>query len=125
MPQTIERDAEAIHRALDNKNKAVSMTLSRDTAEFISWVVDAKAQGKEVIITPEEVTPTEAAKILGMSRPQVRKIMDAGRLPYKMVGTHHRIALADLQEFKEAEKARRRKAMKDYAKVQNELGVFE
>jgi excisionase family DNA binding protein len=125
MPQTIERDAEAIRRALENKSKAVSMTLSRDTAEFVSWVVAAKAQGKEIVVTPAEVTPAEAARILGMSRPQVRKIMDSGRLPYRMVGTHHRIALGDLREFKEAETARRRKAMKEYAEVQNELGLFE
>jgi excisionase family DNA binding protein len=125
MPQTIERDAEAIRRALDNKSKIVNMTLSRDTAEFVSWIVDAKAQGREIIITPEEVTPAEAARILGMSRPQVRKIMDSGRLPYRMVGTHHRIALDDLQKFKDLEMARRRKAMEKYARVQNELGLFE
>jgi excisionase family DNA binding protein len=125
MPQTIERDAGAIHQALTNKSKQVSLTLSRSTAEFVSWAVDAKAQGRAIIIAPDEVTLAEAARILGMSRPQVRKIMDSGRLPFHMVGSHHRIALNDVQEFRDAERVRRREAMKEYARVQNELGLFE
>jgi excisionase family DNA binding protein len=112
---------------LAKKSPTIEVTLSYDTAEFVSSLIDARIEGRDVLLTNEnqEVTPTEAALILGMSRPQVRKIMNSGRLPYRMVGTHHRIALSDLKAFKEAEHARRKQAMKEYAALQNELGIFE
>ena len=43
-----------------------------------------------------EVTPEDAASILGMSRPLVRRRMDAGVLPFRRVGAHRRIRLADV-----------------------------
>jgi hypothetical protein len=51
--------------------------------------------------------------------------MDSGRLPYRMIGTHHRIALCDLREFQEAERVRRRGAMEKFIALENELGLFE
>jgi len=127
MNPVLEQEAEELRRALEKKPLFVNVSLSYDTAEFISSVIDAKIEGREVLFTNEnqEVTPTEAALFLGMSRPQVRKIMDSGRLPFRMVGTHHRIALSDLHVFKETEQTRRRKAMIEYAELQNELGILE
>jgi excisionase family DNA binding protein len=47
-----------------------------------------------------EVSPGDAAAILGISRPLVRRRMDAGVLPFRRVGTHRRLrrsAVLDLQ----------------------------
>ena len=43
-----------------------------------------------------EVTPEDAARILGISRPLVRRLMDVGALPFRRVGAHRRIRLADV-----------------------------
>ena len=51
----------------------------------------------------EEVTPTEASVMLDMSRPQVRRMMDRGMLPFRMVGTHHRIRVSDIHAFNQAD----------------------
>ena len=127
MNPVLEQEAADLRRALEKKSRHVTVSLSYDTAEFISSVIDAKIEGRGVLFTNEsqELTPTEAALFLGMSRPQVRKIMDSGRLPFRMVGTHHRIAASNLVAFKEAEQARRKEVMKEYAELQNELGVLE
>jgi excisionase family DNA binding protein len=119
------KDAETLRSALASNDRNVSVSLSRETAEFVFNVVDAKARGREVLIVRGlgEVSPTEAALILGMSRPQVRKIMDSGRLPYHMVGTHHRIAVHDLKEFQDAERIRRKDGMHELMALQNELGL--
>ena len=121
------RDAEAIHRALAKAGDEVRVALSRETAELVARLVDARVRGEEILVTAgnAEVTPTEAAVLLGMSRPQVRKLMDRGLLEFRKVGTHHRIRVSSIRAFLDAERPRRREAMADLAAVQNELGLTE
>jgi excisionase family DNA binding protein len=121
------RDAEAIHRALENAGDEVRVALSRETAELMARLVDARVRGEEILVTAgnAEVAPTEAAVLLGMSRPQVRKLMDRGLLEFRKVGTHHRIRVSSIRAFLDAERPRRREAMADLAVVQNELGLTE
>lgn len=127
MTKTLERDSEVLHKALASRGDTIKVVLSRETLEFVAKFVDAQAHGKCVLVVEEndEVSPAEAAPMLGMSRPQVRKLMDRGLLQHRKVGTHHRIAVASIQTFKEAERARSRAAMADLADLQNELGLVE
>jgi len=127
MTGTLARDAEALHRALDRSGGQVHVDLSRETAELISRLVDARARGEEIVVAPgdTEVTPTEAAVLLGMSRPQVRKLMDRGLLDFRMVGTHHRIRVSSIVAFRDTERLRRQKALAQLAAVQNDLGLTE
>jgi len=50
-----------------------------------------------------EVSPEDAAAILGISRPLVRRRMDAGVLPFRRVGAHRRLRLSDVLELKRRE----------------------
>lgn len=127
MTDVLARDADALHRALNRAGDEVQLSLSRETAEWLTRIVDARVHGQEAFPTRSdgEVTPTEAAALLGVSRPQVRKMMDEGRLEFRKVGTHHRITVESLQTFREQERARRRVAMEELSQLQNELGLFE
>ena len=127
MTPVLERDARALRHALETGDDEVSVSLSRETAEFLASVVDAQAQGQEVIVTQglREVTTTEAAKLLGMSRPQVGKLMNQGGLPYRLVGTHHRIPVAAINAFLDIESKRQHAAMAELVALQNELGLTE
>lgn len=51
-----------------------------------------------------ELTPEQAGKILGISRPLVVQRMDEGRLPFHYVGTHRRCTLQDVLALKAAGK---------------------
>ena len=127
MTALLGRDAEALHRALEGSGGDVQVSLSRETAELLSRLVDARARGEEIVVTPgnAEVTPTEAAVLLGMSRPQVRKLMDRGLIEFRMVGSHHRIRVSSIRAFLEAERPRREQALAELAALQNELGLTE
>lgn len=72
MTEVLFRDADSLHRALEEGGDEVKVSVSRETAEWLSALVDAKARGQEVLLTRgnPEVTPSEAAKLLGMSRPR-------------------------------------------------------
>lgn len=123
----LARDAEALHRALEKPGGRVQVALSRDTAVMVSRLVDARARGEQIVVTPgeTEVTPTEAGVLLGISRPQVRKLMDRGLLEFRMVGTHHRIRVSSIIAYRDAEDGRRDKALTELAALQNELGLTE
>jgi excisionase family DNA binding protein len=72
-----------------------------------------------------EVSPTDAAAILGVSRAQVRKLIDDGKLPSRMVGSHRRIRLAAIEAWLDIEDARQEVAMAELMALQNELGLTE
>lgn len=60
-----------------------------------------------------------------MSRPQVRKLMDEGKLAFRKVGTHHRVAVASIRTFREAEQKRRAPVLAELARFQNGAGLVE
>ena len=127
MTPVLERDARAIHRALETDDEEISVSLSRETAQFLAAVMDAQAQGQEIVVTRglQEFTTTEAAKLLGMSRPQVGKLMGQGRLPFRLVGTHHRIPASAINAFLDIESKRQHAAMAELVALQNELDLTE
>jgi hypothetical protein len=60
-----------------------------------------------------------------MPRPQVRKLLDQGKLPYRLVGTHHRIPVSGINAFLDIERKRQHAAMAGLVALQNELGLLE
>jgi len=127
MTPVLEKDASALRRALKREGDQVSVSLSRSTAEMVAQLVEAQASGQEVVVTTglHEVTTTQAAKMLGMSRPQVTKLLEQGELPYRLVGTHHRIPVSAIRAFLDIESKRMHAAMAELVALQNELGLTE
>lgn len=127
MTEILTRDADALHRALVQTGNEVEFSVSRETAEWLVDIIDAKMRGQEILLTRgnTEVTPAEAASLLGMSRPQVRKLMDEAKLAFRKVGTHHRITVSSITAFQDAEQAQMEAGMKNLARLQNELGLVE
>lgn len=127
MTDVLSTDADALRRALGSEGPRVDVSFSRETAEWVARIVDARVRGQEVVVTRghAEVTPTEAAGLLGMSRPQVRKLIDQGRLASRRVGTHHRIQVSSIREYLDAERAHMESGMTDLSRLQNELGLLE
>ncbi len=75
-------------------------------------VLDRLARSREVLLLHDEaeLTPEEAGKILGLSRPLVYQRMDDCRLPFRTVGTHRRVLLRDVLALRPSEEKRRRAA---------------
>jgi excisionase family DNA binding protein len=89
--------------------------------------LQAAAEGERAVVvrSPEELSTEEAAAILGVSRPTVVRLVDAGTLPARLVGTHRRLTLADLLAYREATAARRSKALDDMIREAEELDLYE
>src|SRR4051794_8966017 len=64
-------------------------------------LVTAVDEGIDVLVAPNdrELTPSEAAQVLKMSRPHVYKLLDEGVIPHHRVGRDRRIRMGHIVEF--------------------------
>lgn len=96
----IESDAltaEEIQRVRDFINENGDSTVSILLRRILSAAEEGK--GINVFADDAELSPNEAAKLLKMSRPHLTSFMEAGHLPFHMVGSHKRIKMSDLKVF--------------------------
>jgi hypothetical protein len=71
------------------------LSLPPEAALLIEALLGHLSQGERVAVLTEdqELSPNEAASILGISRPLVVHRMDVGDLPFRYVGKHRRAML--------------------------------
>ncbi|MGO1592554.1 MAG: helix-turn-helix domain-containing protein [Ancrocorticia sp.] len=79
--------------------------------------------GALVIGMSEELTPNEAARVLGVSRTTIMKRVDRGEIPFRRVGTHVRIRMASIEAYLAAERQRMREGMNEINRISDELGL--
>jgi hypothetical protein len=79
-----------------------TVSLPPRAAEVIETLLGHLYQGERVAILTQdqELSPNDAASILGVSRPLVVHRMDVGDLPWRYVGTHRRTTLRDVLTLK-------------------------
>lgn len=84
------------------------------------------AKGRAVALSPVdvEITTQRAADILNVSRPYFVKLLEQGELPYRMVGTHRRVRLADVLEYRAASRANTSKALDELTALSEEMGLY-
>ncbi|QAY71260.1 helix-turn-helix domain-containing protein [Xylanimonas protaetiae] len=94
-----------------------------DVVAILGQVLEAVADGDTVTVAsqPAELTTTQAAARLGISRPTLMGLIGAGDLVARKVGTHHRIATSDVVAFRRARLARQRAAFEELAALDDEL----
>ena len=83
------------------------------------------ASGNAVRLIPHhaELTTTEAAELLNVSRPFVVKLLDEGQIPSRLVGKHRRVMFKDVMAYR-GEHFRARSAVLDrMAAIDQELGL--
>lgn len=78
--------------------------------KIIVNVIDTLTHGRSVAIMnyDEELTTQQAADLLNISRPYLTKLLEQGDIPFHRVGTHRRIYLRDLLEYKKRRDRERR-----------------
>ncbi|NOG70855.1 DNA-binding protein [Roseicella sp. DB1501] len=93
-----------------------TVALPPAAASVVETLIDRLLSGERVAVLTEdqELSPTEASAILGISRPLVVHRMDIGDLPFRYVGKHRRASLKNVLALK-AKLDVQRKAMEDLA----------
>lgn len=81
------------------------LELSRAVAHLLLRILDDLSVGHAVAVHTiasgeEEVSTSQAARILGMSRPTLINLLEKGLIPFRRVGTHRRVPVLDLLAYK-------------------------
>ena len=76
-------------------------------------ILEGMAAGKGVTLVPvdAELTTVQAADVLNVSRPFLLKLLDQKAIPHRKVGTHRRIRMEDVMNYKDAIDREREKVL--------------
>lgn len=93
------------------------LVLPRHAIELLRNILTEMAQGNAVTIMPQhaELTTQEAANLLNVSRPHLVKLLEERAIPFSKVGTHRRIRLQDVMEYRTARNAESEAALQALA----------
>lgn len=103
---------------------ADALVVPRPVAVMLAQVLALLANGQGVQIMPDRamLTTQQAADAMNVSRPYLIGLLERGEIPYEMVGTHRRIAFADLMEYKRKDDQLRRATLDELTALSEELG---
>lgn len=120
MSGVLPDDIQALRDALDATPDDVTVTLNlrRKSAEKVLELLEAEQSTGAVVLPVKDLfTSTEAALMLGMSRPTLMKLVDAGAVEHIRVGSHRRIpmrAIAKYQRERQAEHQEAAAALEEF-----------
>ena len=91
-----------------------------EVAEFV-----ARGTPVAVLARDEELTTQQAADLLNVSRQYLVRLLDAGRIPYTMVGAHRRVSRAAILAYRAQRDAVRRTALGKLAAMGQASGQYD
>lgn len=106
---------------------AAEVEIPAPVLELILRTLARAAEGKRIRLVDEddEVSPGKAAEFLRVSRPHLVKKLEAGEIPFHFVGTHRRVAMADLVKYKQRQRARSLEALRQMREEAEGMGLYE
>lgn len=104
-----------------------ALHLPRPVYELLLQVLRDLAQGKAVslVTADRELTTQQAADILNVSRPFLIARLERGDIPFHKVGTHRRVPLPALLEYKSRRDQARRSALAQMTQEAQESGLYQ
>lgn len=104
-----------------------SVEIPSDVGLLLAEIARSMESGKtvSVVAAHQELTTQHAANLLGVSRPFLVRLLQDRKLPFHMAGSHHRVYLADLLEFKSKRDRARHSAIKRLALDDVEAGTYD
>ena len=110
--------------SLLNANGTV-VPLPGPICELLASVVDLLSAGTGVSVVPvtSELTTTQVATLLNVSRPHVVSLLENGKIPFHRVGTHRRVLAVDAVAYRELQRRAAEKALAEFHRIGAELNL--
>ena len=130
--QVTESSRQLAHLLSGRRKKSLRVSIDGEDCDIplaaLRMLKDLLVQlslGNSVTLMPihAQLTTQEAADLLSVSRPYLVKLLEAGEIPHHTVGTHRRVLLKDLMEYKRLSDQERLKALEELAAEAQELGL--
>lgn len=106
-----------------------TVALPREAFEVLRQVAEAMRDGKAITVAPidQALTTQEAANYLGISRPTLIKLLDAGEIAYERTpsGRHRRIRLQEVIHYQHRARAHRRDALDELTREAVDEGLYD
>lgn len=108
--QTLEAARVDVGEVATLSRMAQTLPEASPLRDFLTDVVDAVRDGEDISVVANEqlLSPALAAKMLGVSRVHVYKLMDRGDLHFVRVGNDRRTTLTDIAAFQQTQDPARR-----------------
>ena len=102
-----------------------SVTIPAKALQLLAFILANMAQGKAISLIPSdsEISTQQAADLLHVSRPHVVKLLEAGTIPFKKVGSHRRILVEDLLRYETQQKKLQRENLAFLVNQAQELSL--
>jgi excisionase family DNA binding protein len=97
------------------------------TLRLLSQILALMARQQTFVLYPEssELTTKQAAEVLGVSRPFLIRVLEAGEIPYRKVGRHRRVLMKDVLAYKQKMQVKSSAAMDELVKLSEEMGGYD
>ena len=109
----------------ESGGRDTAITLPKEAIELLVEILGQMANGNAVTIVPvnAELTTQQAADMLNVSRPFLVGLLDDGKIPHRLVGTHRRVRVADLLLYKDKDDAHRKAVQDELTAEAETLGL--
>jgi excisionase family DNA binding protein len=98
--------------------------LPHSVFEALRFVIRGMASGQTMTLVPSGklLTTRQAAEMLQVSRPHLVTLLERGDIPFEKVGTHRRVRVSDVLEYRERRARRRREQLRELSRYSAEHG---
>lgn len=108
-------------------DEAASFTLPTGVFGTLIRMLAEIGNGNAVTVVPvlAELTTTQAADLLNVSRPHLIKLIERGELKHKMVGTHRKLLARDVLAYQAKVYAAQGEALDAMAALDQQTGLYD
>lgn len=128
----LKRTAQALQASGSGTPKLVAanggeVELSPTLLRVLRRSVEVLANDQAVLLDSlgKQISPHQAAELLGFSLTYVTKLLDDGELPFTLVGDFRRLSLNDVLAYRQEFKAMQREGLRELAQLGQDLGLYD
>jgi excisionase family DNA binding protein len=122
---TSKRAPKTLSVHAEGGGREATVTLPKEAIELLVEILGQMAMGNAVTVVPvnAELTTQQAADVLNVSRPFLVGLLEEGKIPHRLVGTHRRVRVSDLLAYKQKDDAHREAVLDELTAEAEKLGL--
>jgi len=101
------------------------LVLPGDIMNLLLNVLTQVSQGNAISLMPmhQEISTQQAADLLSVSRPHLVKLLEQGNIPFRKVGSHRRVKLTDVMDYRGTVDKERNKTLDELSQLSQDMGM--
>ena len=108
-----------------NNSEPETVVLPGIAMQMLLDILSDISKGKAISVIPydAELSTQQAAHMLNVSRPYLVKLLEDKSIPHRKVGSHRRVYVKDVIEYKEKTDQARKKALEELSNISQSLNL--